>query len=460
MEPASTFMPSQTVAAAEAETLLLQRQVQETGQLRLRVVSLLEEVESLRAASQKQPGLGELIERLREANQHLVIAAVGAQDQLTRAEEANRRQEQFLSMLAHELRNPLAPLAMATELLGKLQDSHPQLPRLHGIFFRQVAHMTHLIDDLLDAARISSGKITLKKQALRLSDIIDNALETSRPLIERRYQRLHVDLPHDAIWIDGDLTRLAQVFANLLINAAKFSPEYEQISVTAERQGNAVQVLVRDRGIGIEPELQGTIFNLFTQGFQALDRSQGGLGIGLSLVRAIVELHGGSVSVNSAGLGLGSEFTVLLPLCAPPAAVNASAGVAGAKGPLCKVLLIEDNADTVYTLGELLRQEGHSVASAMDGASGLAMQREGNFDVIVCDIGLPGMSGLEVAQQLRRTAGSTPGQIHPCLIALTGYNHLELKSRAKDAGFDHYLMKPVAIDVLLDLILSCAHLSP
>ena len=439
-----------TTSAFETETRILQSQIEGTGELRQRVAGLLAEVESLRQTNETQPELEDLVQKLREANQHLVIATVGAQDRLSGAEALNRRQEQFLSMLAHELRNPLAPLAMAAQLLGKIADSHLQLPRLQGIISRQVAHMTHLVDDLLDASRISSGKIMLQKRPLRLSQIIDSALETSQPFIDRRHQHLRLSLPYDALWIEGDLIRLAQVFANLLINAAKFSPEYEQISISARRQHNAVLISVQDHGIGIALEQQTSIFELFTQGFQSLERSQGGLGIGLSLVRTIVELHRGSVNVSSAGVGLGSVFTVLLPLCASPVPEAALAPPEPVRAPSLHILLIEDNTDTNDTMSELLRQEGHIIACAADGKSGLLMAREHAYDAIVCDIGLPGMSGFEVARQLRLQVR----QPMPCLIALTGYNQGEHRVRALQAGFDHYLMKPVAIEVLLNLVLS------
>lgn len=447
---------AEVFSAAEAETRILQGQVQETEVLRQRIADLLAEVDALRLASQNQPVLEDLVEKLREANQHLVIATVGAQTRLSSAEEANRRQEQFLSMLAHELRNPLAPMAMAAQLLGKLLDAHTQLPRLHGIICRQVQHMTHLVDDLLDASRISSGKIVLNLQPLRLAEIMDSALETSQPFVDRRHQHLKLSLPHVPIWIEGDLVRLAQVFSNLLINAAKFSPEYEAISVAARRQRNAVLISVQDHGIGIALDQQASIFELFSQGIQALDRSQGGLGIGLSLVRTIVELHRGNVTVSSAGLGLGSVFTVLLPLCAaPPVAQMPLLQASAMPAPVYRILLIEDNPDTNDTLSELLRQEGHIIACAVNGQSGLKLAREQAFDAVVCDIGLPGMNGFDVARQLR-LQGLQP---MPCLIALTGYNQSDHRAGATAAGFDHFLMKPVAIDALLNQIATSVRLS-
>lgn len=424
--------------------------VQDTEQLQQRITSLLEEVGALREATKDKDALEDLVLKLRNANQNLVIATFGAQDRQASAEAANQRQEQFLSMLAHELRNPLAPVAMAAELLGKITDAHPQLPKLHGIICRQVGHMTRLVDDLLDASHFSSGKITLQKRSLLLSEIIESAVETSQPFIDKRNQRLIIDLPAYPVVVDGDLVRLAQVFSNLLINAAKFSPEYERITLSTRKLGDAVIVSVKDNGMGIAPDIQPFIFDLFTQGFRSLDRSQGGLGIGLSLVRTIVEMHGGTTHVKSAGAGFGSEFMVELPISAEPPAHDSSPPSKASPARTCRILLIEDNADANETLSDLLTLEGHAVTCAFDGSAGLAMATEDIYDVIICDIGLPGVDGHEVARRLRRDAM----QPIPLFIALTGYDQPQSRTRAKEAGFDHYLVKPIATDILLRLISS------
>ena len=421
---------------------------QEAEQLRHRIADLLTQVEALRETTKSKNALEDLVLQLREANQHLVIATVGAQDMQATAEAANQRQEEFLNMLAHELRNPLAPIAMAAELLGKITDAHPQLPKLHGIICRQVSHMTHLVDDLLDASRLSSGKIVLQKRPLLLSAIIESAVETSQPFIDKRHQHLIIDLPAEAIVIDGDLVRLAQVFSNLLINAAKFSPEFESVTVAVRKLGGVATVSVKDNGMGIAPALQPFIFDLFIQGFRSLSRSQGGLGIGLSLVRAIVEMHDGTVRVRSTGPGFGSEFVVVLPISLKPLARESSAASASVAPRHCRILIIEDNADTNETLHDLLAQAGHKITATFDGASGLAMAKQNIYDVIICDIGLPGMDGYDVVKQLR----SHSLKPAPCFIALTGYNQPESRTRAKDVGFDHYVVKPVAIDTLLNLI--------
>lgn len=423
---------------------------QEAKLLRLKITDLLAQVEALREATKSKDALEDLVLQLREANQHLVIATVGAQDMQATAEAANHRQEEFLSMLAHELRNPLAPVAMAAELLGKITSAHPQLPKLHGIICRQVSHMTHLVDDLLDASRFSSGKIALQKRALLLSEIIESAVETSKPFIDKRHQHLITDLPVEPVVIDGDLVRLAQVFSNLLINAAKFTPEHEYITVSARKRANVVTVSVKDNGMGIAPDIQPFIFDLFTQGFRSLDRSQGGLGIGLSLVRTIVEMHGGTAKVRSNGVGFGSEFLVRLPISAGPLPYDSGPPSKAIPVHPCRILVIEDNADANETLKDLLTQEGHSITSAFDGTTGLAMARENIHDVIVCDIGLPGMDGYEIVKQLRQHSLKS----RPCFIALTGYSQLENRAHAIAAGFDHYLVKPIAIDILVNLISS------
>ena len=424
---------------------------QEAEQLQLRITELLAQVESLREATKSQDALEDLVLKLREANQHLVIATFGAQDMQASAEAANLRQADFLSMLAHELRNPLAPIAMAAELLGKITTAHPQLPKLHGIICRQASHMRHLVDDLLDASRSSSGKITLQKSPLLLSEIIESAVETSQPFIDKRHQNLTLELPATPVVIDGDLVRLAQVFSNLLINAAKFTPEHEKITVSARKLGNTVAVSVKDNGMGIAPDIQPFIFDLFTQGYRSLDRAQGGLGIGLSLVRTIVDMHGGSAKVRSAGVGFGSEFIVVLPLSARPllSEMNAPAVIPTRH---CRILIIEDNIDLNETLNDLLTLEGHTVTSRFDGTTGLAIAKVNPYDIIICDIGLPGMDGYEVVKQLR-LCSLNPS---PCCIALTGYSQLTNRTLAKEAGFAHYLVKPIAIDTLLNLISTTA----
>jgi signal transduction histidine kinase len=427
----------------------LVRGTQDVAQLRSMIAELLKVVESLHEEKREAAALESRVTQLREANQNLVLATFGAQDMQATAEATNLRQTQFLSMLAHELRNPLAPIAMANELLGKITAAHPQLPKLHGIIDRQVSHMVRLVDDLLDASRVSSGKITLQKRPFLLSEIIESAVETSQPFLDKRHQRLVIDLPADTV-ICGDLIRLAQVFSNLLINATKFTPEYEHITISAQKLLSGVVVSVKDNGAGIPADIQPFIFDLFTQGFRSLDRSQGGLGIGLSLVRTIVEMHGGTVKVRSPGIGFGSEFIVLLPLSNEPLPANHKPPSKAAPDRLCRILLIEDNIDANETLKLLLELAGNTITSTFDGPAGLALAGEAPFDVIICDIGLPGIDGYEVVRQLRLSA-SKPA---PYFIAISGYNQPEDRSNAIEAGFDHYLVKPIAVDVLVALIAS------
>jgi two-component system CheB/CheR fusion protein len=420
-------------------------------QLRSMIAELLKVVEALHEEKKGTHALESRVSQLREANQHLVLATFGAQDMQATAEATNRRQTQFLSMLAHELRNPLAPIAMANELLGKVTHAHPQLPKLHGIIDRQVNHMVRLVDDLLDASRVSSGKITLQKHPLLISEIIESAVETSQPFIDKRNQSLIIDLPADTV-VYGDQIRLAQVFSNLLINATKFTAEYEYITISAQKLLNTVAISVKDNGAGIAADIQPFIFDLFTQGFRSLDRSQGGLGIGLSLVRTIVEMHGGSVKVRSQGVGFGSEFIVMLPLSNTQLAPVFKAPPEAAAAHGCQILLIEDNADTNETLKLLLELAGNTITSIFDGIAGLAMAKKATFDIIICDIGLPGIDGYEVVRQLRLDS-ITP---KPYFIAISGYNQAQDRTHAIEAGFDHYLVKPIAVDALVALISSIA----
>lgn len=396
----------------------------------------------------KSDAFGLLIMQLREANQNLVLATFGAQDMQASAEATTVRQTEFLAMLAHELRNPLQPLAMANDLLAKKVDLDPQLVDVHGVIGRQVAHMARLIDDLLDASRVSSGKITLQLAPILLSDIIASAVEVGQASISQRQQVLSVSMPKEALVIEGDLVRLTQVFANLLINASKFTHEFGHIDIVVRRHDDLVEIAVSDDGAGIALDIQPFIFDLFTQGFRSLERAQGGLGIGLSLVRIITQLHGGTVDVFSAGVGFGSQFVLQLPLSslAPPSQDMQAAPAACALPR--RILLIEDNADAAEMLALLLTQDGHHVDVRNDGPSGLRAALDAPYDVIVCDIGLPGMDGFQVISSAR---AALPAPL-PCFVAASGYSQLGEFDRAGEAGFDHYLVKPINIDALSRII--------
>ena len=396
----------------------------------------------------KSDAFGLLIMQLREANQNLVLATFGAQDMQASAEATTLRQTEFLAMLAHELRNPLQPLAMANDLLAKKIDLDPQLAHVHGVIGRQVAHMVRLIDDLLDASRVSSGKITLQLAPILLSDIVAGAMEVGQASISKRQQVLSVSMPKETLVIEGDLVRLTQVFANLLINASKFTHEFGHIDVVVRRHDDLVEIAVSDDGAGIALDIQPFIFDLFTQGFRSLERAQGGLGIGLSLVRIITQLHGGTVDVFSAGVGFGSQFVLQLPLSslAPPQ-TDLQALPATCALPR-RILLIEDNADAAEMLALLLMQDGHHVDVRNDGPSGLRAALDAPYDVVVCDIGLPGMDGFQVISSAR---AALPAPL-PCFVAASGYSQLGEFDRAGEAGFDHYLVKPINIDALSKII--------
>ena len=389
-----------------------------------------------------------LIAQLREANQNLVLATFGAQDMQASAEAASLRQTEFLAMLAHELRNPLQPLAMANDLLGKKVALDPMLAHVHGVIDRQVGHMARLIDDLLDASRVSSGKINLQLLPVLLSDILASAVEAGQANIDKRQQVLSLSLPKEPLVIEADLVRLTQVFANLLNNASKFTQEFGHIDIVARRKGAVVEITVSDDGAGIAPDIQPFIFDLFTQGYRSLDRAQGGLGIGLSLVRTLTQLHGGTVDVLSAGVGLGSQFILKLPVSPLPMPGAGAVQVQPDPSLPRRILLIEDNADAAELLAMLLDQEGHHVDVRLDGPSGLRAVLDAPYDVVICDIGLPGMDGYQVISSAR---AALQGPL-PCFVAASGYSQLGEVNLADEAGFDHYLVKPINIEVLSKII--------
>jgi PAS domain S-box-containing protein len=369
--------------------------------------------------------------------------------------EADRRKDEFLAMLAHELRNPLAPMRNAIQLLRRIGPPDPELQRAREVIARQVEHLARLVDDLLDAARITEGKITLKKERVDLLSIIGRALETSRPLIDARKHRLTVALPEEPLRLEGDTTRLTQVVSNLLHNAAKFTPEGGQIWLAAEADTGQVVLRVRDSGIGIPQELLPHVFDLFRQADDSLDRSAGGLGIGLTLVRRLLELHGGKVEAFSEGPGRGSEFVVRLPAFADDfkALAEGDAAVGDLRESACyRVLVVDDNIDSAESMALLLELYGHQMRIAHDGPAALKAARSFRPQVVVLDIGLPGMDGYEVARHLRADAQTQ----RAILIAMTGYGQSEDRQQSMRAGFDHHLVKPLDPDVLQAIILSYA----
>jgi signal transduction histidine kinase/ActR/RegA family two-component response regulator len=425
----------------------------------LRRVRILEnEVDELREVVAEKRRLEETLAQLREANEHLVLAAVQAQHLQEDAEAANRRQNEFLAMLAHELRNPLSPIGMAASLLARTPDATPQLHKLARVIGRQVDHMAKLLDDLLDAARISSGKITLKIEPLVLADVLQQAIETVQPCIQERRQTLQLELPPESVVVEGDQVRLTQVFTNLLANASKYTGDGGMLHLGARAERDQVAVAIQDNGNGIAPEIIPYIFDLFTQGPRSLARSEGGLGVGLNVVRNLVNMHAGSVTAESRGAGQGSCFTVRLPRSGERSVDRGPSQVA-VTGGRKRILVVEDNPDTCATLAACLREEGHEVVTALDGRSGLAAALERPYDVILCDIGLPGLDGLGLIRAVRAAVNTGAGAARPLAIALTGYGQPEDQARGLEAGFDHYLVKPVGLEALLPLIGAAAPVS-
>jgi PAS domain S-box-containing protein len=362
------------------------------------------------------------------------------QDQTLR--ENDRRKDEFLAMLSHELRNPLAPIRNATHVLKLVGLEDENQRWACEVIERQTQHLTRLVDDLLDVSRITRGKVTLHIEPLDLTTIINRAVETSRPLIDARRHQLNVSLPPMPVHLHGDLTRLVQIIANLLNNAAKYTDEGGRIDVEARVENGEAVIRVRDNGIGLPPELLPHVFDLFRQADRSLDRSQGGLGIGLTLVRQLVDLHGGRVEAKSNGHFQGSEFIVHIPAVSHPVAIDETTSVEE-NAPLrlneLRVLVVEDHADSAESMALMLKLDGHEVQIADDGPKAMEIARFFLPQVVLCDIGLPGMNGYEMAAQLR----AQPQFVGMRLIALTGYGQEEDRRRAKDAGFDHFLVKPI-----------------
>ena len=389
----------------------------------------------------------DITDREREAEKSRLLAS--EQAARAEAEQANRNKDEFLAMLAHELRNPLAPILNSLLILRSPHIDTADIDWAVAIMERQVRHMSRLIEDLLDASRITRGKIELRKENAELSSILAHAVEIARPSIESRRHELTVKQPDEPVWLEADPARLEQVVANLLNNAAKYTPDGGQISLDAEALDDEVVLRVRDTGTGIAPELLPTIFDLFIQGNQSLDRPEGGLGIGLTLVRTLVEMHGGTVDVRSEGIGKGSEFTVRLPRhFHPESGRSPHAAPAARDARSRRVLVVDDNKDAATTLARLLSRWGHDVKIANDGQTALALARESSPEFVLLDLGLPGMDGYEIARRIRQQATST----RPMLVAVTGYGQEADRQKTQEAGFDLHLVKPVDLGALQAVI--------
>jgi PAS domain S-box-containing protein len=374
--------------------------------------------------------------------------------QAAQLSELHRRKDEFLAMLSHELRSPLAPIANAVQILG-LEQEHESArqQQARNIIERQVGNLQHLVDDLLDVSRITSGRIQLRREPVAVSGIVNMAVETVRQLIEQRSHTLTVSLPVEPIWLNADPARLEQVVTNLLTNAAKYTDTGGNVSLKVEREGEECVLRVRDDGVGIAADLLPCVFELFTQGERFLDRSQGGLGIGLALVQRLTELHGGRVEAISVS-GQGSEFVVRLPMI-PSSEVPSPApsdGAVPAAQRALRVLVVDDQPDTVLSLSMLLSATGHDVRPAYDGIAAIAEALAYNPDVILLDIGLPGLNGYEAAKRIRLE----PTLAHVVLVALTGYGQDADRQLSRQAGFDHHLVKPVYLDKLQNILATVA----
>ncbi|MFC5460795.1 ATP-binding protein [Massilia niabensis] len=398
--------------------------------------------------------IGQLAEALDEMAAALQKkeAARGQAERELRA--ADQRKDEFLAMLAHELRNPLAPISTGAHLLKLLHSDNAQITQTCAIIARQVEHMTGLVDDLLDVSRVTRGLVSISTQVLDLRQVIDDAAEQIRPLITTRRHSVVLDLLPDPAPVKGDHKRLVQVVANLLNNATKYTPEGGRIELKLSQDGPDYVMTVADDGIGMEPQLVARVFDLFTQAERTPDRSQGGLGLGLALAKSLVELHGGTVQAASAGPGKGSTFTVRLPRHTQEVLVTtAQAGVhAQAAAHPLKVLLVDDNLDAVHTLQLFLRAAGHTVEIAYNGAVAVDVARVFVPDVCLLDIGLPDFDGNELARRLRRLPQAT----NAMLIATTGYGRQQDRDAAMAAGFDQYIVKPVNTVELSELLAEAA----
>ncbi|WP_342117290.1 hybrid sensor histidine kinase/response regulator [Pseudoduganella sp. OTU4001] len=392
--------------------------------------------------------IGRRANALQEANrtlEHEMTVRQGAERALLLAD---RRKDEFLATLAHELRNPLAPIRTGLDIMRVNANDQAAGERARAIMERQLKQMVRLVDDLLDVSRINTGKLTIRREQVRLQDVVNDALELSRPFIAAQGHQLDLQVPEQPLYLLGDTTRLAQVLSNLLHNAAKYTARGGLITLTAQAEGGQLQLSVRDNGIGIAPALLDEIFEMFIQADSSLERSTAGLGVGLSLARKLVELHGGSIRAVSAGAGQGSTFIVSLPLLETASSRVAEPVAAPADGRLHRILLADDNVDFVNGIGGLLRSLGHQVQICHDGQQALAAAEVFAPEFAFLDIGLPQLNGYDLARALLRL----PALRHTVLVAVTGWGQQKDRQQAFEAGFHHHLVKPVSIDQFQEIL--------
>jgi PAS domain S-box-containing protein len=427
---------------------------------RLRAGERVDHFETVRIRSDGRPvPISLTISPIKDDTGRVIGASKIARDITERREaheallQADRRKDEFLATLAHELRNPLAPIWTAAQVLKLKSLADPDLRWGSEVIDRQMRHMVRLLEDLLDVSRISQNKLELRKEKVQLDVVLRASIETSRPVIDEARHQLSVTLPEEPLHLDGDPVRLAQVFSNLLNNAAKFMEAGGRIVVSAQRRGDHVRVAVQDEGLGIATESLPRLFTMFSQGLPAAEHSHGGLGIGLSLARTLVEMHGGTVEAHSEGLGKGSIFVVTLPLAGerhPERSMRPQGAQCDADRAGRRLLIVDDSKDSADTLAELMRIHGHEVHTAYEGATAVKLVTDLRPEVMLVDLGMPGVNGYEVCRKIR----AQPGGEDVFLIAVTGWGRENDKTRTRDAGFDGHLVKPVDGGALAEMIAS------
>lgn len=428
---------------------------EETILSRLRRGERIEHFETVRVAkSGRAVDISLSVSPVRDRTGKIIAAAkvardISAQKQAEEAlREADRRKDEFLAILAHELRNPLAPISNSMHILRLSGELSPAMEQIRGVMERQVNQLVRLVDDLLEASRMKHDKLELRKDRIELAGVLWSAIETSRPLIDAAGHQLAITMPADVVLLDADPVRIAQIVSNLLNNAAKYTPDGGQIWLTAKAEAAEAVISVRDTGIGIPPSVLGKVFDMYAQADESLERSQGGLGIGLTLAKYLVELHGGQIEAMSAGAGEGSEFIVHLPLAAPSPRTAVTRLALRDRLPPRRILIADDRRDAVFVLGKLLEKMGQEIRIVHSAAAALEQAKVELPDVLISDIAMPGMDGYELAQRVRQD----PALADVVLVALSGYGNFEDRERTKRAGFNFHLIKPVSWDALERLL--------